>query len=69
MHDIGKNIVSVVLQCNNFDVSISGHVPPKILQTARDEKADIIGCPAFTPSLEEWRMSPRRWTAEFPARC
>ncbi|MEO8004081.1 MAG: methionine synthase [Betaproteobacteria bacterium] len=56
VHDIGKNIVSVVLQCNNFDVVNLGVMVPteKILQTARDEKADIIGLSGLiTPSLEE----------------
>ncbi len=56
VHDIGKNIVSVVLQCNNFDVVNMGVMVPaeKILQTARDEKADIIGLSGLiTPSLEE----------------
>ena len=56
VHDIGKNIVAVVLQCNNFDVVNMGVMVPaeKILQTARDEKADIIGLSGLiTPSLEE----------------
>jgi 5-methyltetrahydrofolate--homocysteine methyltransferase len=56
VHDIGKNIVSVVLQCNNFDVVNLGVMVPaeKILQTARDEKADIVGLSGLiTPSLEE----------------
>ena len=56
VHDIGKNIVSVVLQCNNFDVVNLGVMVPaeKILQTAREEKADIIGLSGLiTPSLEE----------------
>ncbi|MCW5623098.1 MAG: methionine synthase [Burkholderiales bacterium] len=56
VHDIGKNIVAVVLQCNNFDVVNLGVMVPaeKILQTARDEKADIIGLSGLiTPSLEE----------------
>ena len=56
VHDIGKNIVSVVLQCNNFDVVNLGVMVPaeRILQTARDEKADIIGLSGLiTPSLEE----------------
>jgi 5-methyltetrahydrofolate--homocysteine methyltransferase len=56
VHDIGKNIVSVVLQCNNFDVVNLGVMVPaeKILQTARDENADIIGLSGLiTPSLEE----------------
>jgi 5-methyltetrahydrofolate--homocysteine methyltransferase len=56
VHDIGKNIVTVVLQCNNFDVVNLGVMVPaeKILQTARDENADIIGLSGLiTPSLEE----------------
>ncbi len=56
VHDIGKNIVAVVLQCNNFDVVNMGVMVPaeKILQTARDENADIIGLSGLiTPSLEE----------------
>jgi 5-methyltetrahydrofolate--homocysteine methyltransferase len=56
VHDIGKNIVSVVLQCNNFEVVNMGVMVPaeKILQTARDEKADMIGLSGLiTPSLEE----------------
>ena len=56
VHDIGKNIVTVVLQCNNFDVVNLGVMVPaeRILQTARDEKADIIGLSGLiTPSLEE----------------
>jgi len=56
VHDIGKNIVGVVLQCNNYDVVDLGVMVPasKILQTAIDEKADIIGLSGLiTPSLEE----------------
>ena len=56
MHDIGKNIVGVVLQCNNFEVINLGVMVPaqKILETARAEKADIIGLSGLiTPSLEE----------------
>jgi 5-methyltetrahydrofolate--homocysteine methyltransferase len=56
VHDIGKNIVGVVLQCNNFEVVNLGVMVPaqKILQTARDERADIIGLSGLiTPSLEE----------------
>ncbi|WP_189465840.1 methionine synthase [Litchfieldella qijiaojingensis] len=56
VHDIGKNIVGVVLQCNNYDVVDLGVMVPaeKILQTARDEKADIIGLSGLiTPSLDE----------------
>lgn len=56
VHDIGKNIVGVVLACNNFEVIDLGvMVPPqKILQVARDEKVDIIGLSGLiTPSLDE----------------
>ena len=56
VHDIGKNIVSVVLQCNNYEVVNMGVMVPcqKILDTARAEKADIIGLSGLiTPSLEE----------------
>ena len=56
VHDIGKNIVGVVLQCNNYDVVDLGvMVPPqKILDTAIAEKADIIGLSGLiTPSLDE----------------
>jgi len=56
VHDIGKNIVSVVLQCNNFDVIDLGVMVPRdrILEAARRENADIIGLSGLiTPSLEE----------------
>ncbi|HEY4635586.1 MAG TPA: methionine synthase, partial [Rhodospirillales bacterium] len=56
VHDIGKNIVGVVLQCNNYDVVDLGVMVPyaKILETAEREKADIIGLSGLiTPSLEE----------------
>ncbi|WPZ03643.1 methionine synthase [Blastomonas marina] len=56
VHDIGKNIVGVVLQCNGYDVIDLGvMVPwPKILETAREEKADMIGLSGLiTPSLDE----------------
>ncbi|HZW18833.1 MAG TPA: methionine synthase [Luteimonas sp.] len=56
VHDIGKNIVGVVLACNNFDVVDLGVMVPaqKILDTARAENADIIGVSGLiTPSLEE----------------
>ena len=56
VHDIGKNIVAVVLQCNNYDVVNLGVMVPcaKILETARTENADIIGLSGLiTPSLEE----------------
>ncbi len=56
VHDIGKNIVGVVLQCNNYEVVDLGVMVPceKILQTAREVNADIIGLSGLiTPSLEE----------------
>ena len=56
VHDIGKNIVGVVLQCNNYEVIDLGVMVPcaKILETARAENADIIGLSGLiTPSLEE----------------
>lgn len=56
VHDIGKNIVSVVLQCNNFEVVNMGVMVPcsEILAKAKEEKADIIGLSGLiTPSLEE----------------
>jgi 5-methyltetrahydrofolate--homocysteine methyltransferase len=56
VHDIGKNIVGVVLRCNNFEVIDLGVMVPadKILQTAIDKKADLIGLSGLiTPSLDE----------------
>ncbi len=56
VHDIGKNIVGVVLQCNNYEVVDLGVMVPaaKILETAIAEKADIIGLSGLiTPSLDE----------------
>ena len=56
VHDIGKNIVSVVLACNNYEIVDMGvMVPPeKILETARQEKVDAIGLSGLiTPSLDE----------------
>ncbi|MEW9797514.1 methionine synthase [Alteromonas sp. CYL-A6] len=56
VHDIGKNIVGVVLQCNNFEVIDLGVMVPaaKILQTAREENVDMIGLSGLiTPSLDE----------------
>jgi 5-methyltetrahydrofolate--homocysteine methyltransferase len=56
VHDIGKNIVGVVLQCNNFEVIDLGVMVPceKILETARRENADFIGLSGLiTPSLDE----------------
>ena len=56
VHDIGKNIVGVVLQCNNYEVIDLGVMVPaaKILETAKREKVDIIGLSGLiTPSLDE----------------
>ena len=56
VHDIGKNIVGVVLQCNNYDVVDLGVMVPaaKILETAREKRADAIGLSGLiTPSLDE----------------
>jgi len=56
VHDIGKNIVGVVLQCNNFEVVDLGVMVPceRILETARRENADMIGLSGLiTPSLDE----------------
>jgi 5-methyltetrahydrofolate--homocysteine methyltransferase len=58
VHDIGKNIVGVVLGCNGYEVHDLGVMVPwtRILETARSEKADIIGLSGLiTPSLEEMR--------------
>jgi 5-methyltetrahydrofolate--homocysteine methyltransferase len=56
VHDIGKNIVGVVLQCNNYEVIDMGVMVPaeKILATAKEEQVDIIGLSGLiTPSLDE----------------
>ena len=56
VHDIGKNIVGVVLACNNYEIVDLGVMVPadKILRTAREEKVDIIGLSGLiTPSLDE----------------
>ncbi|WJR77723.1 methionine synthase [Bradyrhizobium sp. NP1] len=56
VHDIGKNIVGIVLQCNNFEVIDLGVMVPaaKIIETAKAEKADMIGLSGLiTPSLDE----------------
>jgi len=59
VHDIGKNIVGVVLRCNNFEVTDLGVMVPadKIIATALELNADIIGLSGLiTPSLEEMRL-------------
>ena len=56
VHDIGKNIVGVVLACNNYEIIDLGVMTPceKILETAREQKVDMIGLSGLiTPSLEE----------------
>ena len=70
VHDIGKNIVGVVLQCNNYEVIDLGVMVPcaKILERAREERVDIIGLSGLiTPSLEEMafvasEMEREGWT-------
>jgi 5-methyltetrahydrofolate--homocysteine methyltransferase len=59
VHDIGKNIVGVVLRCNNFEVTDLGVMVPveDIIAAAREHEADIIGLSGLiTPSLEEMRV-------------
>jgi 5-methyltetrahydrofolate--homocysteine methyltransferase len=67
VHDIGKNIVSVVLQCNNYEVINLGVMVPwkKISEVARDEKCDMIGLSGLiTPSLEEMAHNAREMERE-----
>jgi 5-methyltetrahydrofolate--homocysteine methyltransferase len=67
VHDIGKNIVGVVLQCNNYEVINLGVMVPaqKILEVARQEKADVIGLSGLiTPSLEEMAHVAREMQRE-----
>ena len=67
VHDIGKNIVGVVLQCNGYEVIDLGVMVPatKILETARREQVDIIGLRGLiTPSLEEMRHVARELQRE-----
>src|SRR5688572_30141108 len=67
VHDIGKNIVAVVLQCNNYEVINLGVMVPwqKISEVARTEKADIIGLSGLiTPSLEEMAHNAREMQRE-----
>src|ERR1700736_345660 len=61
VHDIGKNIVGIVLQCNNFEVIDLGVMVPaaKIVETVKSEKADIVGLSGLiTPSLDEMAFFP-----------
>ncbi len=67
VHDIGKNIVGVVLGCNNYDVIDLGVMVPceKILAAARENKADIIGLSGLiTPSLDEMVHVAKEMTRE-----
>ncbi|MCC6905168.1 MAG: methionine synthase [Anaerolineae bacterium] len=67
VHDIGKNIVGVVLQCNGYEVIDLGVMTPatRILDTAREVSADIIGLSGLiTPSLEEMRHVAREMQRE-----
>jgi 5-methyltetrahydrofolate--homocysteine methyltransferase len=67
VHDIGKNIVGVVLGCNNYDVIDMGVMIPcdKILATAREHNVDVIGLSGLiTPSLDEMIHVAREMTRE-----
>jgi 5-methyltetrahydrofolate--homocysteine methyltransferase len=67
VHDIGKNIVAVVMRCNNYDVVDLGVMVPaqKILETARAEGADVIGLSGLiTPSLDEMVHVAREMTRQ-----
>ena len=67
VHDIGKNIVGVVLGCNNYEVIDLGVMVPceKILKTAREQKVDIIGLSGLiTPSLDEMAHVAREMERE-----
>ncbi len=67
VHDIGKNIVGVVLACNNYEIVDLGVMIPcdKILKTAKEEKVDIIGLSGLiTPSLDEMVHNAREMSRE-----
>ncbi|HEY7184093.1 MAG TPA: methionine synthase, partial [Blastocatellia bacterium] len=67
VHDIGKNIVGVVLACNNYEVIDLGVMVPseKILKTAREQNVDIIGLSGLiTPSLDEMQHVAREMQRE-----
>ena len=67
VHDIGKNIVGVVLGCNNYEVIDLGVMVPceKILEAAREHNADLIGLSGLiTPSLEEMAHVAREMQRE-----
>ena len=66
VHDIGKNIVGVVLQCNNYDVIDLGVMVPtqKILDAATSTAPTSSACPASSrPASTRWCASPPRWSA------
>ena len=66
VHDIGKNIVGVVLGCNDYEVIDLGVMVPasRILETAREVGADLIGLSGLiTPSLDEMVHVAARWSA------
>src|SRR5262245_65659861 len=67
VHDIGKNIVGVVLACNNYEVIDLGVMVPaaKIIEIAKKEKVDIIGLSGLiTPSLDEMAHLAKELTRE-----
>ncbi len=66
VHDIGKNIVGVVLQCNNYEIIDLGVMVPadKILRTAREVNADLIGLSGLiTRRWTKWSTWQKRWSA------
>jgi 5-methyltetrahydrofolate--homocysteine methyltransferase len=72
VHDIGKNIVGVVLQCNNYEVVDLGvMVPAQKILDAREQKVDIIGLSGLiTPSLDEMVDVAREMERQgFTCRC
>ncbi len=67
MHDIGKNIVGVVLGCNNYKVIDMGVMVncQQIIDRAKEEKADIIGLSGLiTPSLDEMVFNAKEFTKQ-----
>jgi len=71
VHDIGKNIVAVVLQCNNYEVINLGVMVPaqKILRSRARRSATSSGSPASSrPRSRKWRTSRARWSAR-DSRC
>ena len=73
VHDIGKNIVGVVLQCNNYEIIDLGVMVPadKILKTAKEVNADLIGLSGLLlRHWTRWLMWRKRWSARaLPSRC